>query len=77
MSKSIFICQSCGAVYKKWSGQCKECGEGNTITEEVEEGGFISPNTNITQTIIDANDIKFENLDNLNLLYLEYILKRD
>jgi type III pantothenate kinase len=54
MSKSIFICQSCGAVYKKWSGQCKECGEWNTITEEVKEGGFISPNTNITQTIISS-----------------------
>ncbi|GBQ26151.1 DNA repair protein RadA [Acetobacter estunensis NRIC 0472] len=29
-----FVCQSCGAVYPKWSGKCEACGEWNTIVEE-------------------------------------------
>ncbi|GMO64539.1 MAG: DNA repair protein RadA [Rickettsiales bacterium] len=43
-SKTTFICQSCGAVHKKWAGQCSDCGEWNTITEEKEEGGLITHN---------------------------------
>ena len=29
-----YVCQSCGAVYRKWQGQCNDCGEWNTIEEE-------------------------------------------
>ncbi len=29
-----FICQSCGASYRKWQGQCDSCGEWNAIAEE-------------------------------------------
>ena len=63
MSKSIFICQNCGAIHKKWSGKCNECGEWNTITEEKEEGGLITQNADITKTLTTANEIKFESLD--------------
>ena len=31
--KSVFVCQSCGAGFPKWSGQCGECGEWNTLVE--------------------------------------------
>jgi len=31
---AIYICQSCGAVHGKWSGQCGACGQWNTIVEE-------------------------------------------
>ena len=34
MSKSHFVCQSCGAVHSKWSGRCDACGEWNTLVEE-------------------------------------------
>jgi DNA repair protein RadA/Sms len=36
MAKSTtrYVCQSCGAVWPKWSGRCETCGEWNTITEE-------------------------------------------
>ncbi|MDJ0686421.1 MAG: DNA repair protein RadA [Alphaproteobacteria bacterium] len=33
-AKSIYVCQSCGAVHARWSGQCDACGEWNTIVEE-------------------------------------------
>ncbi len=32
--KSQYICNSCGAVYPKWMGQCSECNEYGTISEE-------------------------------------------
>lgn len=33
--KLSFSCQSCGSLYPKWTGQCTECNEWNTIIEEV------------------------------------------
>lgn len=38
-NKSSFCCQTCGAVYPKWSGQCGGCGEWNTIAEEITSNG--------------------------------------
>ncbi|GBQ12561.1 DNA repair protein RadA [Komagataeibacter rhaeticus] len=32
-----FICQSCGAVFPKWSGRCDACGAWNSIVEETVE----------------------------------------
>lgn len=29
-----FVCQSCGAVYPKWSGRCENCGEWNTLVQQ-------------------------------------------
>ena len=34
--KVSYICSECGHVYPKWVGRCTECGEWNTITEQVE-----------------------------------------
>jgi DNA repair protein RadA/Sms len=31
---SIFACQNCGAQFRKWLGQCTDCGEWNTLVEE-------------------------------------------
>jgi DNA repair protein RadA/Sms len=30
-----YVCSSCGAQYSSWAGRCSQCGEWNTITEEV------------------------------------------
>jgi DNA repair protein RadA/Sms len=30
-----FVCQTCGAAYPRWLGQCKSCGEWNTMVETV------------------------------------------
>jgi DNA repair protein RadA/Sms len=29
-----FVCQSCGAVYRKWQGKCDACNEWNSLIEE-------------------------------------------
>lgn len=34
-AKLSFSCQSCGTLYSKWTGQCTDCGEWNTILEEI------------------------------------------
>ena len=34
-AKKSYVCNSCGAVSARWSGQCDACGEWNVITEEV------------------------------------------
>jgi len=31
-----FVCNNCGAQYSSWAGRCSQCGEWNTITEEVQ-----------------------------------------
>jgi DNA repair protein RadA/Sms len=34
-SKSTFVCQNCGASYSKWAGKCENCGEWNTLVEQM------------------------------------------
>lgn len=36
-TKKSYICNACGAVSARWSGQCDSCGEWNCISEEVVE----------------------------------------
>ena len=38
-SKRSFVCQQCGANYPKWVGKCEECGEWNSLVEQVVEQG--------------------------------------
>lgn len=41
-SKSVYICQNCGNSYPRWQGQCSNCGEWNTLVEEVVESGGVA-----------------------------------
>jgi len=34
--KTVYFCSSCGAQAFKWSGQCGDCGEWNTLSESTE-----------------------------------------
>ncbi|MDR3272504.1 MAG: DNA repair protein RadA [Flavobacteriaceae bacterium] len=36
-TKTVYFCQNCGAQYSQWQGQCRACGEWNTLVEEVVE----------------------------------------
>jgi DNA repair protein RadA/Sms len=53
-SKSVFVCQSCGAESAKWMGRCNVCGQWNTFIEQKihkdpkrsgqrEPGGYSTP----------------------------------
>ncbi|WP_303901005.1 DNA repair protein RadA [Thiohalomonas denitrificans] len=35
-AKTVFSCRSCGAQAPKWAGQCADCGDWNTLEEDVE-----------------------------------------
>ena len=34
-NKSEFVCQNCGAKYVKWAGKCSNCGEWNSLVEQI------------------------------------------
>ena len=34
-TRTQFVCQQCGAVSGKWSGRCDNCGEWNTLVEQI------------------------------------------
>lgn len=36
-NKSVYVCQSCGYESAKWYGRCPDCGEWNSMTEEVRQ----------------------------------------
>lgn len=43
---AVYICQACGAVHPKWSGQCTACGQWNSLVEELSGGvppGALAP----------------------------------
>ncbi|MES2875895.1 MAG: DNA repair protein RadA [Patescibacteria group bacterium] len=37
--RTKFVCSNCGAGYPKWTGRCDNCGEWNTLAEEVVDSG--------------------------------------
>ncbi len=34
-SKTTFVCQQCGVASQKWSGKCENCGEWNSLVEQM------------------------------------------
>jgi DNA repair protein RadA/Sms len=50
-SRSIFICQQCGAQSPKWIGKCPACGEWNSYVEEVEQATSVTRNSGRTSRI--------------------------
>lgn len=38
-TRTNYVCQNCGATHTKWAGRCDNCGEWNTLVEQVVEGG--------------------------------------
>lgn len=38
-AKTQFVCQNCGTAYSKWSGRCDNCGEWNTLVEQLAQLG--------------------------------------
>lgn len=36
--RAQFVCQNCGKTFLKWAGRCDNCGEWNTVIEQVVDG---------------------------------------
>src|SRR5690606_195080 len=43
-----FVCQACGSATTKWQGQCVDCGEWNTLAEEVSNVTVFSARHDLT-----------------------------
>ncbi len=41
-TKTIYSCTNCGSGFPKWAGQCGECGEWNTLVEQVKQGTSVA-----------------------------------
>ncbi len=57
-SRAVYVCQNCGAQSPRWSGKCNECGEWNTLVEEIrstEKKG--SPRSSAPANITKLNDV--------------------
>ena len=53
-AKKIFSCNNCGAKYPKWMGMCGQCGEWNTVEEEIIQ----SKNKNELKFILNTTKVK-------------------
>jgi len=55
--KSIFLCQNCGFQSPKWLGRCPNCGEWNTLIEEIEDPSAAEFSFSASEPVLYA-DIK-------------------
>ncbi|WP_424244917.1 DNA repair protein RadA/Sms [Elusimicrobium posterum] len=63
--KTMYVCQSCGYKAPKWMGQCPDCNEWNTLTEEVVQEPTKTVNkskafTQFSSDIIKLSDVKMD-----------------
>lgn len=72
-TKTSFFCQNCGTQYSQWMGQCKACGEWNTIVEEILDKGdskkswkSASSTKPMIQNIKDVSERGETRIDTLN-----------
>lgn len=41
-SKTVWVCNACGAEHSKWQGQCSECQEWSSLTEQVKTAPVVA-----------------------------------
>lgn len=67
-TKTLYLCQSCGATSVKWSGQCSACGQWNTLVEEIvsakkeREGTWASNNKGRPLPLSQIDSVKEQRL---------------
>lgn len=54
-----YICQECGATYPRWMGRCEQCGNWNTLLEEIiEKSGPRSPSNSKPTAITEISKVE-------------------
>ena len=64
--KSKFVCQQCGFETLRWFGRCPECGEWNTLVEEVVKTALGKQGTKTDirpQSLVQIENLAVERLD--------------
>ncbi len=55
--KSVFICSNCGCTSPKWAGKCPDCGEWNTMEEQLTDTGSLKNRNNSQIKAYTLSDI--------------------
>ena len=68
-NKATYRCQSCGAQFHQWAGQCLECGSWNSIVEEVVKAGARGSSQYAGQnsSVVLLKDIALDSIARLSL----------
>ncbi|HDR50433.1 MAG TPA: AAA family ATPase, partial [Mariniphaga anaerophila] len=74
-TKTVYICQNCGAQSPKWMGKCLSCGGWNTFVEEIIEkkkpGTAVAANLAANQPLT-LEDITTEKMERINVGITEF-----
>lgn len=64
-NRSEFVCQQCGAVYKKWVGQCTNCKNWNSLVEQVHEDSNAFGKSAISKGQVSGKRLDFVKLSSV------------
>lgn len=59
-TKTVYVCQSCGAQFPKWMGRCGECGAWNSVVEEIIDARASTPSASRR-----TSDARIQSLDKI------------
>ena len=59
-TKTVYVCANCGSASPKWSGKCNNCGEWNTLSEEIVSK---SKKSGRRQPAADAGPVRLADFD--------------
>ena len=65
-NRSHFICQNCGATYSKWAGKCDNCGEWNTLVEEISQDDTVAKNA-IARGMVSGKKLDIASIDSIRI----------
>ena len=71
-TKTVYVCQNCGADSAKWIGRCPSCGQWNTYVEEI-----LTKNTGSSTFTTRETNAKPEKLDTISVQSVVKIDTRD
>lgn len=63
-SRSVFICQQCGATCAKWQGQCFNCGAWNSLIEQAPQPE-IEKKTALSRAAHSGQKLHYENINKI------------
>ncbi|HOB78266.1 MAG: DNA repair protein RadA [Bacteroidales bacterium] len=63
----IYICSNCGTRYSKWLGKCSNCGEWNTIEEQIINKTDVKSNNLLTISPKLIQEINYDNFERISL----------
>ena len=64
-NKSEFVCQQCGAVYKKWVGQCANCSSWNSLVEQVVSEGASGGKSAVAKGQASGKKLEFAKISSI------------